>query len=394
MKNANVLVSGASVAGPALAYWLNRYGFNVTVVERAPDLRPGGQAIDVRGPALEVAERMGLLPEIRQLATDIRGMTVVGESGQELYSSTEQTFTGGRIDNPDVEIMRDDLCSVIHRATEDNVRYLFNDSITSITQDEDRGVHVTFERSDPRDFDLVVGADGLHSNVRKLAFGPESDYIHHLGSYLGLFTAPNFLDLDYWQIYHQSRELGGIIMSARNNTESRVYLGFQQADPLEYDYRDIQSQKRLLADRFANAGWEFPRALKYMWDAPDFHFDSLSQIRMNRWSQGRVVLLGDAGYCGSPMTGQGTSLALIGAYVLAGELKAARGDHLAAFAAYEQELREHVAGTQQLALDNKERMEEATAATSQDESELAQAIGDRDMREFYEFINSLTLKKY
>ncbi|MGV4925987.1 FAD-dependent monooxygenase [Streptomyces sp. BHT-5-2] len=394
MKNANVLVSGASVAGPALAYWLNRYGFNVTVVERAPDLRPGGQAIDVRGPALEVAERMGLLPEIRQLATDIRGMTVVGESGQELYSSTEQTFTGGRIDNPDVEIMRDDLCSVIHRATEDNVRYLFNDSITSITQDEDRGVHVTFERSDPRDFDLVVGADGLHSNVRKLAFGPESDYLHHLGSYLGLFTAPNFLDLDYWQIYHQSRELGGIIMSARNNTESRVYLGFQQADPLEYDYRDIQSQKRLLADRFANAGWEFPRALKYMWDAPDFHFDSLSQIRMNRWSQGRVVLLGDAGYCGSPMTGQGTSLALIGAYVLAGELKAARGDHLAAFAAYEQELREHVAGTQQLALDNKERMEEATAATSQDESELAQAIGDRDMREFYEFINSLTLKKY
>ncbi|MER6046287.1 FAD-dependent monooxygenase [Streptomyces sp. NPDC001793] len=394
MKNANVLVSGASVAGPALAYWLNRYGFDVTVVERAPDLRPGGQAIDVRGPALEVAERMGILPEIRQLATDIRGMTVVDESGQELYSSTEQTFTGGRIDNPDVEIMRDDLCSVIHRATEDNVRYLFNDSITSITQDEDRGVHVTFERSDPRDFDLVVGADGLHSNVRKLAFGPESDYIHHLGSYLGLFTAPNFLDLDYWQIYHQSRELGGIIMSARNNTESRVYLGFQQADPLEYDYHDIQSQKRLLADRFANAGWEFPRALKYMWDAPDFHFDSLSQIRMNRWSQGRVVLLGDAGYCGSPMTGQGTSLALIGAYVLAGELKAARGDHLAAFAAYERELREHVAGTQQLALDNKERMEEATAATSQDESELAQAIGDRDMREFYEFINSLTLKKY
>ncbi|MFE7312213.1 FAD-dependent monooxygenase [Streptomyces sp. NPDC057555] len=393
MENANILVSGASIAGPALAYWLSRHGFDVTVVERAPDLRPGGQAIDVRGPALDVAERMGILSEIRQLTTDIRGMTVVDAAGKELYSSTEHTFTGGRIDNPDVEIMRDDLCRILHQATDSTVEYLFNDSLTSLTQG-DREVHVTFERSAPRTFDLVVGADGLHSTVRRLAFGPESAYLHHLGSYIGLFTTPNFLGLDSWQVYHQSGEVGGIVMSARNNTESRVYLGFQQAEPLEYDHRDIASQKRLLAERFAGAGWEFPRALEHMWDAPDFHFDSMSQIRMDSWSRGRVALLGDAGYCGSPGTGQGTSLALIGAYVLAGELKAAHGDHRAAFAAYERELREHVTATQQIALDNRQQMEEARAAADQDSTETAQAVGDRDMREFYALVNSLTLKEY
>ncbi|MFE6690161.1 FAD-dependent monooxygenase [Streptomyces sp. NPDC057743] len=393
MKNARVLISGASVAGPALAYWLSRYGYQVTVVERSPGVRPGGQAIDVRGPALDVAERMGVLSEIRQLATDIRGMSVVDASGAELYRSTDRTFTGGEIDNDDVEIMRDDLCHILHRITEKHVDYLFDDSIATLTQD-DREVHVTFERGAPRTFDLVVGADGLHSQVRRLAFGPESGYLHHLGSYIGLFTAPNFLGLDHWQTFHQGSEVGGLIMSARHNTESRVYLGFQQKEPLEYDYRDVAAQKRLLADRFAGAGWELPRALTYMWDAPDFHFDSMSQIRMASWSRGRVVLLGDAGYCGSPMTGQGTSLALIGAYVLAGELKAAGGDHVAAFAAYERELREHVAGTQQFALDNQKRREDAMAAATRDQEEAAQAIGDRDMRAFYEFINSLDLKEY
>ncbi|WP_438485251.1 FAD-dependent monooxygenase [Streptomyces sp. S186] len=393
MENPDVLISGAGVAGPALAYWLSRYGFHVTVVERAPEPRPGGQAIDVRGPALDVAERMGILSEIRQLTTDLRGVTVVDASGKELYRSTERTFTGGQIDNPDVEVMRDDLCRIIHQATGDTVEYLFDDSLTSLTQD-DRKVHVTFERGAPRTFDLVVGADGLHSTVRRLAFGPEADCLRHLGSYVGLFTAPNFLDLDYWQVYHQSGDLGGMVMSARNNTESRVLLALRQAEPLEYDHRDVGAQKRLLAERFADAGWELPHTLKYMWDAPDFHFDSMSQIHLDSWSRGRVVLLGDAGYCGSPMTGQGTSLALIGAYVLAGELRAARGDHRAAFAAYERELREYVARTQQLALDNVERLEEAMAATAQGEPETPPVVNDSDMAKFYEVVNSLALKTY
>jgi 2-polyprenyl-6-methoxyphenol hydroxylase-like FAD-dependent oxidoreductase len=396
MENVNVLISGASVGGPALAYFLNRYGFNVTVVERAPHLRPGGQAIDVRAAALDVLEQMGVLDEARRLKTDIHGMSIVDSTGKELFRTTEHTFTGGPIANSDVEILRDDLCRLIYEATGDGVEYLFNDSITSITQDE-HTAHVTFENRAPRDFDIVVGADGLHSNVRKLVFGPESQFISHLGgSYMGVFTAPNFLDLDHWQVYHQNNGAGGIIMSVRDNTELRVYAGFFAEEQLDYDHRDLPAQKRIIADRLANAGWEFPNALKYMWDAPDFHFDSASQIRMDSWSKGRVVLLGDAGYCGSPMSGQGTSMALIGAYVLAGELKKAGGDHVTAFAAYEDELRGFVERNQGIALANAEQRgaaEEAFAGMSEEET--AQAMGESaDHEQFRDVVTSYSLKTY
>jgi 2-polyprenyl-6-methoxyphenol hydroxylase-like FAD-dependent oxidoreductase len=392
MENVNVLISGASVGGPALAYFLNRHGFNVTVVERAPHLRPGGQAIDVRAAALDVLEQMGVLDEARRLKTDIHGMSIVDSTGKELFRTTEHTFTGGPIANYDVEILRDDLCRLIYEATGDGVEYLFNDSITSITQDE-HAAHVTFENRAPRDFDIVVGADGLHSNVRKLVFGPESQFISHLGSYLAVFTAPNFLDLDHWQVYYRH---GGIMMSLRDNSELRVYTGFESKEPIDYDFRDLTAQKRLVAERMADAGWEFPKALKYMWDAPDFHFDSMSQIRMDSWSKERVVLLGDAGYCGSPMSGQGTSMALIGAYVLAGELKAAGGDHVAAFAAYEAELRGFVERNQGIALVNAEQRsaaEEAFAGMS--EEEIAQAMGESaDHAEFRDVVTSYSLKSY
>ncbi|MCQ4045563.1 FAD-dependent monooxygenase [Streptantibioticus rubrisoli] len=396
MENVNVLISGASVGGPALAYFLNRYGFNVTVVERAPHLRPGGQAIDVRAAALDVVEQMGVLDEMRRLRTDIRGMSIVDASGKELYRTTEHTFTGGVIANSDVEILRDDLCSLIYEAGGDGIEYLFDDSITSITQDE-HTTRVTFENRAPRDFDIVVGADGLHSNVRRLVFGPESQFIHHLGgSYMGVFTAPNFLDLDHWQVYHQNEGAGGIIMSVRDDTELRVYAGFFAEEPLDYDYRDLAAQKRIIADRLANAGWEFPNALKYMWDAPDFHFDSASQIRMDSWSRGSVVLLGDAGYCGSPLSGQGTSMALIGAYVLAGELKAAGGDHVAAFAAYEKELRGFIERNQDIALANvEERSARAEALADRSEAEIAQEMGEQgDHERFRDVVTSYSLKSY
>ncbi|WP_377268093.1 FAD-dependent monooxygenase [Peterkaempfera sp. SMS 1(5)a] len=383
MLNTTILISGASVGGPALAHWLSRYGFRVTVVERAPALRPGGQAVDVRGPALEVAERMGVAAELRGLGTGMRGMTMVDGEGTELFSTSERTFTGGELDSPDVEVMRDDLADLLFRAARSDVEYLFDDSIAAIEERPD-GVRVTFERRAPRDFDLVVGADGLHSNVRGLAFGPEADCIHHLGTYLAVFSAPNFLGLDHWQMFQQGVEVGGGIMSARDNTESRVYMGFESAEPLTLDHRDVPAQRRLLADRFAGAGWVWPKALEHMWEAPDFHFDSMSQIRMDSWSKGRVVLLGDAGYCGSPLSGQGTSMAMVGAYVLAGELKAAGGDHRVAFARYERELREYVLGNQQLALTNRARME----------AQLSGAEPDPSLADFGEVANGISLKRY
>ncbi|MFC7717003.1 FAD-dependent monooxygenase [Nonomuraea recticatena] len=204
----------------------------------------------------------------------------------------------------------------------------------------------------------MVGADGLHSNTRGLVFGPESRFIRHLGTYLSVWTAPNILGLDRWQVFHQmpGTGWGGGVMSVRGNSEARVYMGFE-SEPIAFDHRDVEAQKRILRDRMGGAGWVFPELLEHMGKAEDFHLDAMAQIHMDSWSSGRVVLLGDAGYCGSPLSGQGTSMAMVGAYVLAGELAAARGDHTAAFAAYERELRDYVRGNQELALTNKARVE-------------------------------------
>jgi 2-polyprenyl-6-methoxyphenol hydroxylase-like FAD-dependent oxidoreductase len=352
MENRNVLISGASIAGPALAYWLHCHGFKPTVVERAPALRRGGQAIDVRGAALEVAERMGILADVRKARTGMRGMSFVDASGNELMSTTAETLTGGPTDSLDVELMRDDLTDILYEVTRRDTEYLFNDSITGIAQGE-HAVEVTFERGGSRTFDLVIGADGLHSNVRSLVFGEESGFISHLGIYLAVFTVPNYLGLDRWQTFHRYADGMVGIYSARQNAEARAMLGFGGA-AVAFDHRDAEQQKRLVSARMADAGWEAPRLLEAMWKAPDFHFDSMSQIHLPCWSKGRTALIGDAGYCSSPLSGQGTSLALVGAYVLAGELKAAAGEHRTAFARYEERMREFVAQNQRLAMESQE----------------------------------------
>ncbi|MEU8825485.1 FAD-dependent monooxygenase [Streptomyces sp. NPDC048636] len=394
MHGTRVLISGASIGGPALAYWLDRHGYEVTVVERAAGLRPGGQAIDVRGPALDVCARMGVLPEIRRRSTGLRGMSVVDDDGKELFSTTERTATGGDIDSPDVEILRDDLASILFSAGGSGIEYLFDDSIASIAQGGDE-VAVTFLRGARRSFDIVVAADGVHSGTRAMVFGPEEDFLRHLGVYLGVWTVPNYLELDRWQVIYRTRgnTWGGMVMSVRDNTEARVFIGFHSDEPPTRLLRDstVSDRKRLVAEAYADVGWEMPRMLEYMWGAPDFHFDSVSQIRMDSWTRGRVALLGDAGYCGSPLSGQGTSMALVGAYVLAGELKAAGGDHTAAFAAYERELRPYMTANQDFALSNKERMD---AMMEQDPATAgAEALVDGPA-DFQEVINSLTLKDY
>lgn len=184
------------------------------------------------------------------------------------------------------------------------------------------------------------------------------------------------------------------MMSARDTTECRVYVGFESPEPVEYDYRDIDQQKRILAERLEGAGWEFPKALTYSWDAPDFSFDSMSQIHLDRWSRGRVVLIGDAGYCGSPMSGQGTSMALVGAYVLAGELKAAEGDHETAFACYETEIRDYVAANQRLALTNRARVEAQTRA-AMGGAEAAEPVEiTTEPEDFDGVVGALVLKDY
>ena len=284
------LVSGASVAGLANAYWLARQGYSVTVVERYDGLRPGGQAIDVRGPALSILDRMGLLEAAEAKKTAIRGASFVDRDGNELSRDTEATPTGGVIDNPDVEILRDDLVELLDGALED-VEFIYGDSITAL---DDRGdaVAVTFEKANARDFGLVVGADGLHSNVRKLAFGPEFEFIRPIATFMAIFTVPNFLDLDYWQMYHQSDSTMAGVYSARDNTEARAMFGFMDPE-LQLDYRDTAAQFAELERRMADDGWVRPQLLEYMRTAPDFYFDGVASLVPTLIVRGSLSPLGE-----------------------------------------------------------------------------------------------------
>jgi 2-polyprenyl-6-methoxyphenol hydroxylase-like FAD-dependent oxidoreductase len=345
MTTRSVLISGGGIAGPALASWLTRRGIAVTVVERAPAPRPGGQAVDLRGAARTVAARMGLLDEIRSVSLEQEGIAWVRADGSIAARMGADAFGGEGIVS-EIEVLRGDLADVLHRATAAGTEYLFDDSITGLDDDGD-GVTVSFERSAPRRFDLVVGADGSHSAVRALTFGPESDCTRPLGLYGCWFTAPaGDLDVDGWFLMHNLP--GGRVASVRPGRlpgELKAGLTFR-AEPFAYDRADVAAQKELVAQRFAGAGWEVPRLVAAMREATDFGFDSNAQVQLPAWSRGRVVLLGDAAWCPTPLTGLGTSLALVGAYVLAGELAAA--DLPTALRSYEEVLRPYVTTAQKL----------------------------------------------
>jgi 2-polyprenyl-6-methoxyphenol hydroxylase-like FAD-dependent oxidoreductase len=346
MEHQDILISGAGIAGPAVAYWLRKAGFGVTVVERAPSPRPGGQAVDLRGAGRTVVQQMGLLDRVREVALEQEGFAFVDARGRVTARMPADAFGGEGIVS-EIEVLRGDLCQVLYQATLPGVGYVFDDTITGIEQDT-AGVTVAFEKAPSRRFGLVVGADGLHSTVRALAFVPDAACVRPLHLYNAWFTAPADIDLGGWYLMHN--EPGGLVAGARpgrHPDEIKAGLSFR-SEPLGGECRDRAAQKELLARRFAGAGWEVPRLLDAMRASADFYFDSVGQVHLDAWSRGRVALLGDAGYCPSPLTGLGTSLSLVGAYVLAGELVAAGGDHRVAFPRYQERLRAYVAQGQQL----------------------------------------------
>ena len=341
MQNKRILISGASVAGPALAFWLHRYGFQPTIVERAPALRPGGYAIDFRGASLRVLERMGLADHVRRKQTRIGPITIMDRYNRKVASMPDG-FTSGEL-----EILRGDLAAIFYEATRETTEYIFGDSVTSIEEDN-VGVEVQFEKGARRKFDLVVAADGLHSKVRSVLFGEEARFVRYLGCYVCIFTIPNYLNLDHAGLYFTTLGKRVGIFSGGDSSDAKASFFFA-TEPLDHARGGSEQQKKILRRHFEKEGWEIPRLLELMEGAPDFYFDSVSQVKMDRWSKGRSVLLGDAAYCASPLSGMGTGMAVVGAYVLAGELAEAGGDHRVAFNRYESLIRDFVTKCQALA---------------------------------------------
>jgi 2-polyprenyl-6-methoxyphenol hydroxylase-like FAD-dependent oxidoreductase len=337
-----ILVSGASIAGPVLAYWLRRYGFEVTVVERSATLRKsGGHAVDLFRPAMDIVEMMGVLGPIQARATGIERLGFRLEHRLDRHYEIEIRRLMGALSDRHLEIMRDDLSEILHGAMGEGGVFRFGDSISSISEDPD-GVEVTFEQMPPERFDLVIGADGLHSNVRRLVFGEEKRFATWIGGYLSVVTLPNYSNLvDVSEAICGVNRMVGVYATP-DVADARAVFLFRPTRELAYHYRDVARQKELLREAFAGMGWEVPRVLSELDHTPAFYFDSITQLRMDTWSRGRVTLVGDAGYCPGPAVGGSTSLAIVGAYTLAGELAEAAGDHTRAFDAYEREIGDYV----------------------------------------------------
>ncbi|MFO1477911.1 MAG: FAD-binding domain [Verrucomicrobiota bacterium] len=329
-----VLISGIGIAGPTLAYWLSVYGVQSTLVERARGLRTGGYAIDFWGRGYDVAERMGILPDIRRDGYEIKEMRIVNSKGRRIGGFDVDVFraaTNGRY----VTIARSDLARNIYRTIESRCETIFDDSITGIRQ-TGRGVNVTFERAPARTFDVVIGADGLHSAVRKLVFGNETRFESFLGYSVAAFEAAGYPSRNedaYIGYGAPGKQVGRF--SLRNNRTLFLFV-FADAGGNPVDARDTEAHKRVLRSQFGGLGWECPEILAAMDSCDDLYFDRVSQIQMDRWSLGRVGLIGDAAFAPSLLAGQGSALAMTAAYVLAGEMKKAAGSPERAFERYEQ----------------------------------------------------------
>jgi 2-polyprenyl-6-methoxyphenol hydroxylase-like FAD-dependent oxidoreductase len=345
MKAKAVLISGAGIGGPTLAFWLKAAGFAPTLVERAPALRVGGFVLDLWGLGYDLAERMGLADCIERVGYHVRELRIVDDRGKRTAGFGTQVFrelTGGRF----VTLARSDLSRLLFEKIKDETELMFGDEIVGLDERADC-VRVRFKHGGERAFDLVVGADGLHSGVRALAFGPQDRFERHLGYAVAAFQVAGYRPRDD-DVYVTFSEPGQMLGRVALRDDRTLLLFVFAADRESLSTRPDE-QKALLRRRYGGRKWECARILDELDRTTDLYFDQVSQIKMDGWSRGRVALIGDAAFCVSLMAGQGSALAMTAAYILAGELAAAEGWHTEAFRNYEKRMRDYVASKQKAA---------------------------------------------
>jgi 2-polyprenyl-6-methoxyphenol hydroxylase-like FAD-dependent oxidoreductase len=382
-ENKNILISGAGIAGTTLAYWLKRFGFNPTIVEQAPKLRQGGYAIDFWGAGFDVAERMGIVSDLDKADLGITEVSLVDADGKRKgglnYLKLKKLMKGHAF-----TLLRSDLAKVIYNQLE-NIEIIFGDTIDKIEQHTDE-VTVTFHNGSTRNFDLVIGADGLHSNVRNQIFGSEVQFEKYYGYYTSSFTIEdNIYNGKAFQTYNVPGKQAAVYST--NEGKTTTFFIFTSPQKLPCSHQDINAQKQILRDEFQNAGWKCADLLSKIDTTPDFYFDVVSQIQMNRWSKDRVALTGDACDCPSLLSGQGSTLAMVGAYILAGELKEANGNYTVAFAQYENIFKPFI--------DDKQRIAKGFAKSFVPKSKLGIWIRNAVVRlMFFPFVSKLFIKQF
>lgn len=349
MAKPKVLIAGGGIAGNVLAYWLAKHDFHVVVVERSSSEGTQGQIVDVEGPAQEIVKRMGLISEIQSRMT--------GEAGFQLvYPDNRPVGTvpaGASSASKEIEIMRPELADVLYNAAiaQGGMEYRFNTTVQSLSNTREKVTVETIESTTNKtikeDFDVVVACDGLRSRTRNMILPPElrESCIRSVGTFVAFFSVPaEPQDKPYCRVCQFP---GRISITTKPETETRTscYIGtvkYVQSLHDARESRDVTKQKAAVKEYFTGLGWETERLLKGMVDTDNFYFEEISQVFLDKWSQGRCVLLGDTAYCPSPLTGQGTSLAIVGAYMLASKIVESPEDPERAFEAYERDFRPYV----------------------------------------------------
>ena len=328
-KKRSVLISGASIAGLTMAYWMDQHGYDVTVVEIGPEPRRGGSPIDVRGDALDCAKRMGILNAIKQAKLPTKGLKFMNAKSEVQGIMLVEEI--GAISPDDTEIRRDDLVDILYATVKNKATYKFSNRITQMEQDA-TAVYVTFKDGTADKYDFVIGADGIHSGVRKLIFGAEEQFTHFLNYYFSVFAVDGSLgEQNYAHMYNTPNNMATVYFYNANLADT--ILAFRASGKLTFDRNDIQEQKQIVIDAFKGVGWKVPQLLDALKSSANFYLDQGCQIKMPTWTNGRVALIGDAGYAPAFPTGMGSTLAIHGATFLADALFA-NDDHETAFEIY------------------------------------------------------------